>query len=103
VNGQLNGSGEGRLRAGEGRLRAGEARLRAALQRRREARAAQHGQRETLPPLDLRPTTPFEQLILAEFQALRRDYEELKKRVDWLTLAILGAALTLVLERVIGG
>lgn len=76
----------------------GEGRLRAALQRRREARAP----RSPRPPLDLRPTTPFEQLILAEYQALRRDYEELKKRVDWLTLAIVGAALTMVLERLFG-
>jgi hypothetical protein len=79
----------------------GENRLRAALQRRREARASRPlpGRRhEPLPALDLRPTTPFEQLILAEYQALRRDYEELKKRVDWLTLAIVGASLTLVLE-----
>ncbi len=73
----------------------GEGRLRAALQRRRNARTPR-------PPLDLRPTTPFEQLILAEYQALRRDYEELKKRVDWLTLAIVGAALTMVLERLFG-
>lgn len=51
-------------------------------------------------PLDLRPTTPFEQAILHQYQELRRDYEELKKRVDWLTLAILGAALTMVLERI---
>ncbi|NLF64764.1 MAG: hypothetical protein GX579_09180 [Chloroflexi bacterium] len=73
----------------------GESRLKAALQRRRAARAPR-------PPLDLRPTTPFEQLILAEYQSLRRDYEELKKRVDWLTLAIVGAALTMVLERLFG-
>jgi hypothetical protein len=73
------------------------------LQRRRQAASTAQKQREApLPPLDLRPTTPFEQLILAEYQALRRDYEELKKRVDWLTLAIVGAALTLVLERVFG-
>jgi len=51
-------------------------------------------------PLDLRPTTPFEQAILHQYQELRRDYEELKKRVDWLTLAIVGAALTFVLETI---
>lgn len=86
--------------SGAGGRRAGEGRLRAALQRRREARRPRLRQREALPPLDLRPTTPFEQLILAEYQALRRDYEELKKRVDWLTIAIVGAALTQVLERI---
>lgn len=85
--------------AGDGHPGPGESRLRAALKRRREARAPH----ALLPPLDLRPTTPFEQLILAEYQALRRDYEELKKRVDWLTLSIVGAALTLVLERLFGG
>lgn len=51
-------------------------------------------------PLDLRPTTPFEQQILAHYEQLRRDFDDLKKRVDWLTVAIVGAALTLVLERV---
>jgi hypothetical protein len=74
--------------------RPGESRLRAALQRRRAA-----GPRQ---PLDLRPTTPFEQQILAEYQALRRDFEELKKRVDWLTIAIVGAALASVLDRLFG-
>jgi hypothetical protein len=74
--------------------RPGESRLRAALQRRRPP--------EPRPPLDLRPTTPFEQQILAEYQALRRDFEELKKRVDWLTIAIVGAALASVLERLFG-
>jgi hypothetical protein len=73
----------------------GESRLRRAVRRRRPEAARA--------PLDLRPTTPFEQQILAEYQALRRDFEELKKRVDWLTLAILGAALASVLERVFAG
>lgn len=73
----------------------GEQRLRALLRRRRE----RHSAGNQRAPIDLRPTTPFEQQILAEYQALRRDYEELKKRVDWLTFAIFGAALTLVLER----
>lgn len=77
----------------------GASRLRAALQRRRLAAAAPPPAR---PPLDLRPTTPFEQQILAEYQALRRDFEELKKRVDWLTLAIVGAALASLLERLFG-
>lgn len=77
----------------------GASRLRAALQRRRLTAAAPPPAR---PPLDLRPTTPFEQQILAEYQALRRDFEELKKRVDWLTLAIVGAALASLLERLFG-
>lgn len=75
----------------------GASRLRAALQRRRLAAPPPARQ-----PLDLRPTTPFEQQILAEYQALRRDFEELKKRVDWLTLAIVGAALASLLERLFG-
>lgn len=69
--------------------RAGEERFRRALRRRPTPR----------PPLDLRPTTPFEQQILAHYEQLRRDFDDLKKRVDWLTVAIVGAALTLVLER----
>lgn len=55
------------------------------------------------PPLNLAPTTPFEQSILHHYEELRRDYEDLKKRVDWLTLSIVGAALTLVLETVFRG
>lgn len=55
------------------------------------------------PPLNLAPTTPFEQAILHHYEELRRDYEDLKKRVDWLTLSIVGAALTLVLETVFRG
>ena len=52
------------------------------------------------PPLNLSPTTPFEHAILSQYDELRRDFDDLKKRVDWLTLAIVGAALTLVLERI---
>lgn len=50
------------------------------------------------PPLNLEPTTPFEQQLLHHYQELRRDYDDLKRRVDWLTVAIVGAALTFVLE-----
>jgi hypothetical protein len=79
----------------------GERQLRAVLRERGARRRAAEAAGRV--PLDLRPTTPFEQLILAEYEALRREFEELKKRVDWLTLAIVGAALGLVLERVFGG
>ena len=79
----------------------GERRLRAVVRQRGARRRAEKA--EGRAPQDLRPTTPFEQQILAEYQALRREFEELKKRVDWLTLAIVGAALTMVLERVFGG
>lgn len=57
----------------------------------------------TNPPLNMAPTTPFEQSILHHYEELRRDYEDLKKRVDWLTLSIVGAAITLVLETVFRG
>jgi hypothetical protein len=70
----------------------GEERLRQALRRHRHPPGR--------PPLDLRPTTPFEQQLLAHYEQLRRDFDDLKKRVDWLTVAIVGAALTLVLERI---
>jgi hypothetical protein len=76
--------------------RPGETRFRAALNRHRDRREQRHAAR---PPLDLRPTTPFEQQILAHYEQLRRDFDDLKKRVDWLTVAIVGAALSLVLER----
>ena len=33
-------------------------------------------------------------------EGVRRDYEDLKKRVDWLTISIVGAALTFVLETI---
>lgn len=55
------------------------------------------------PPLNLAPTTPFEQAILHHYEALRRDVEDLKKRVDWLTVSIVGAALTFVLETIFRG
>ncbi len=52
------------------------------------------------PPLNLGPTTPFEQAMLHHYEELRRDFEDLKKRVDWLTISIVGAALTFVLETI---
>ena len=70
----------------------GEKRLREVLARMRRPHA------ESRPPINLEPTTPFEQAILQHYEELRRDYEDLKKRVDWLTVAIVGAALTFVLE-----
>lgn len=76
--------------------RPGRAQFAAALRRFRRRRPS----REPRPALDLRPTTPFEQEILHQYQELRRDFEDLKKKVDWLTVAIVGAALTLVLERI---
>jgi hypothetical protein len=77
----------------------GETRLRHALR----SRAARQQRPPPRPPLDLRPTTPFEQQLLAHYEQLRRDFDDLKKRVDWLTLAILGTALTFVIERVLSG
>jgi hypothetical protein len=81
--------------------RPGETRFRRAVHRtaalhRHRRREPRH--RQPLPPLDLRPTTPFEQQLLAHYEQLRRDFDDLKKRVDWLTVAIVGAALTFVLE-----
>ena len=70
----------------------GESKLREALRKLRPGAAPK---RE---PLNLDPTTPFEQAILHQYEELRRDYEDLKKRVDWLTIAIVGAALTFILE-----
>lgn len=77
----------------------GEARLRNATRRLRQA-AATTADKQHKQPLNLAPTTPFEQAILHHYEALRRDYEDLKKRVDWLTISIVGAALTFVLETV---
>ena len=77
--------------------RPGARKLRHALRRFRRRRKAADLPR---PPLDLRPTTPFEQEILHQYQELRRDFEDLKKKVDWLTIAIVGAALTMILERI---
>ena len=51
-------------------------------------------------PLDDRPTTPFELWVLYELQGLRQDLDDIKKRVDWLTLAIVGASLTFILETI---
>ncbi|HSM57444.1 MAG TPA: hypothetical protein VK879_14935 [Candidatus Sulfomarinibacteraceae bacterium] len=77
----------------------GERRLRRAA--RRIGPRRQRSQRKpAADPLNLEPTTPFEQAILHHYQELRRDYEDLKKRVDWLTISIVGAALTFVLETI---
>ena len=38
--------------------------------------------------------------MLHHYEELRRDFEDLKKRVDWLTISIVGAALTFVLETI---
>lgn len=54
-------------------------------------------------PLDYGPTTPFELWVLYELQGLREDLEDIKKRVDWLTVAIVGAALTFILETIFSG
>lgn len=62
-----------------------------------------HTSKKDNPPLNLAPTTPFEQSILHHYEELRRDYEDLKTRVDWLTISIVGAALTFVLEKVFTG
>ena len=80
--------------------RSGARHLGQALSRFRQARRQAAAEGAQGPPLDLRPTTPFELEILHQYTELRRDYEELKKRVDWLTMAIIAAALTLVLERI---
>lgn len=53
--------------------------------------------------LDDRPTTPFELWVLYELQGLRQDLDDIKKRVDWLTLAIVGASLTFILETIFSG
>jgi hypothetical protein len=82
----------------------GEARLRAAWRKFVGQWATERGPgslrfvKENSPPLDTGPTTPFEQAILYRYEELQRNYEDLKKRVDWLTLAIVGAALTFILE-----
>ena len=71
-------------------MKSGEERLREALGR--------HRTPAPRPPLNLEPTTPFEQQILAQVREMRRDVDEMKKRLDWLTITIVGAALTFILE-----
>lgn len=81
----------------------GERRLRSAARRIGQAirpGGEQSESRRAVDPFNLEPTTPFEQAILHHYQELRRDYEDLKKRVDWLTISIVGAALTFVLETI---
>lgn len=87
---QKSGEGEARLRAAWRRF----ARQRTSEPRPERWRYA----KGNIPPLDTGPTTPFEQAILHRYEELQRNYEDLKKRVDWLTLAIVGAALTFILE-----
>lgn len=76
-------------------MREGERKLRAAFQR------LGRGQRASAPaPLDPRPTNAFELWAVNELKGLRQDVDDIKKRVDWLTLAIVGASLTFILETI---
>ena len=63
----------------------GEARLRSAV--RRLGRPAP-------PPLDPRPSNPFEVAVAERLQAMQKELDQIRSRLNWLLTVIVGAAVT---------
>ena len=66
-------------------LHPGEARLRAALHRAYRAQP---------PPLDPKPTNPFELAVAERLKSMQKDIDQIRSRVNWLLALIVGAAAT---------
>ena len=73
----------------------GERRLRQALQNLR--RPPSHPK-----PINIEPTNALEALLIERIQQLESDIQELKTRVNWLILAIVGACLTFITKTLFG-
>jgi len=69
----------------------GEKKLRQAIRSRR--RPPSHPQ-----PISIEPSNPLEALLIERLRQLEADIQELKTRVNWLILAIVGACLTFILK-----
>jgi hypothetical protein len=69
----------------------GEKKLRQAIRNRR--RPPSHPQ-----PISIEPSNPLEALLIERLRQLEADIQELKTRVNWLILAIVGACLTFILK-----
>ena len=49
-------------------------------------------------PISIEPSNPLEAILIERIQQLEADIQELKTRVNWLILAIVGACLTFILK-----
>jgi hypothetical protein len=76
---------------GEPNVRRGERQLRQAIRNLR--RPASRPQ-----PISIEPSNPLEALLIERLRQLEADIQELKTRVNWLILAIVGACLTFILK-----
>ncbi len=83
--------GEPDVRPGEPDVRPGERRFHHALQNLR--RPPTHPQ-----PISIEPSNPLEAILIERLRQLEADIQELKTRVNWLILAIVGACLTFILK-----
>ena len=65
--------------------RPGETRLRKAVGR---------FQRPEPPPLDPRPSNPFEIVVAERLKAMQKELDQIRSRLNWLLTLIVGAAIT---------
>jgi hypothetical protein len=84
----IPGRGERKLRQALRNLRPG------ALNRRRPPTHQQ--------PISIEPSNPLEAILIERLRRLDADIQELKTRVNWLILAIVGACLTFIFKTLLG-
>ena len=77
-------------------LRPGEARLRSAAGRLRQPPSCGTMQ-DRRPPLEPKPSNPFEVAVSERLKAMQEDIEQIRSRLNWLLTIIVGAAATNVL------
>ena len=80
---------------GELNVRHGERKLRQALRNLRRPPSQPK-------PISIEPSNPLEALLIERLRQLEADIQELKTRVNWLILAIVGACLTFILKTLLG-
>ena len=71
----------------------GEARLRKTVRRLR---------RPPPPPLDAKPSNPFEIVVAERLRAMQKDIDQIRSRLNWLLTLIVGAAITNVVLTIFG-
>jgi len=53
-------------------------------------------------PISIEPSNPLEAILIERLRRLDADIQELKTRVNWLILAIVGACLTFIFKTLLG-
>lgn len=79
----------------------GEQRLRKSIRTLRRTLAGRRPEEIQRPPIDLRPTTPFQQAIITRLDKIEQDLAEIQARHEWIIRLVIGGLVAGIINLLI--